>query len=147
MCWLYSCCSVLHRMSQNILSWSSPSCTCRQAGRLGEPGVAPTPKIHKTWDVPKSHFPPQIRSFPAVQTARGDVPGPVQAPRESQIPLLWLCRMCFPGCFQQEPRQLPSRWQQSCTRHCSSRTDTAPACRAQPEPSSDPAGPKYEFQG
>lgn len=26
------------------------------AGSLGEPGVAPDPKIHKTWDLPNSHF-------------------------------------------------------------------------------------------
>lgn len=120
------------------------------AGSLGEPGVAPDPKIHKTWDLPNSHFPPQIHSpravqLPAGQAATGGMPGRVKASRESQIPLSWLCRRCFPGCFQEEPRQPPSRWQQPCTRRCICRIYGCLSCRAQPEPPSDLAGPKHEF--
>ena len=64
--------------------------------------------------------------------------------------------MHFPGCYQEEPQRLPSRWQQPCARRTAppaplpphlSPTGVSAAlfCRSQKGPSYDLAGPKHKF--
>lgn len=69
----------------------------------------------------------------------------MKAPRESQIPLLWLCRMCFPGCLQRSHSSCPADGNSPAQGTASAGFMANPSCRAQPQPSSDLAGPKHQF--
>lgn len=115
------------------------------ASSLGEPGVAPTPKIHKIRDLPSSHFPPLLCTTPCwTNSQRGRAWAGEGFQGKANSPLVAVQNV-FLAASRRSHGSCPADGNSPAQGTASAGFMAALSCRAQPEPSSDLARPKHEF--